>query len=110
VVKGSDTAAFLQDSLAKLGLTPKEYNEFIVYWLPRMQNHPYNFIRFLGREYTDTAPLTITPKPDSMLRVFMAFKPLQTPIKVRMQSLQPFRRHGFAAVEWGGTELRASFP
>ena len=29
-VKGSDTAAFLEDALAKLGLTRREANEFIV--------------------------------------------------------------------------------
>ena len=33
-VKGEDTVAFLQEKLAFLGLTPREYNEFIVYWLP----------------------------------------------------------------------------
>ena len=31
VVKGSDTAAFLREKLAYMGLTPREYNEFIVY-------------------------------------------------------------------------------
>ena len=40
VVRGSDTAAFLREKLAYMGLTPREYNEFIVYWLPRMQNNP----------------------------------------------------------------------
>ena len=40
VVKGSDTAEFLQNILAETGLTPKQYNEFIVYWLPKMQENP----------------------------------------------------------------------
>ena len=31
VVKGEDTAEFLQEKLAALGLLPEEYNEFIVY-------------------------------------------------------------------------------
>lgn len=105
VVKGSDTAAFLQDKLAALGLTPKEYNEFIIYWMPKMQANPYNFIRFLGTEYTDHAVLDITPKPDSVLRVFMAYKPLSEPVIVKEQKLPPFSRHGFTVVEWGGTEM-----
>ena len=37
VVKGSDTVTFLQEKLEYLGLTPKEYNEFIVYCMPQMQ-------------------------------------------------------------------------
>ena len=36
VIPGADTAAFLEDALAKLGLTEREANEFIIYWLPRM--------------------------------------------------------------------------
>ena len=39
-VKGEDTAAFLEDALSKLGLNRKEANEFIVYWLPLMEQNP----------------------------------------------------------------------
>ena len=45
-VPGEDTAAFLESSLEKLGLTRREANEFIVYWLPRMQSNPFNLISF----------------------------------------------------------------
>ena len=106
VVKGSETQAFLQTKLAALGLTPREYNEFIVFWLPKMEHNPYNFVQFVGSEYTDMAPLKISPAPDSMLRVFMAFKPLKQAISVTPQVIQPFERKGFSVVEWGGTELR----
>jgi hypothetical protein len=105
VVKGSETAAFLQEKLAYLGLTPKEYNEFIVYWLPKMQESAYNLITFQGSAYTDNAKLNITPKPDRILRVFMAYKPLSKPITVPEQTLTTFERKGFTVVEWGGTEL-----
>ena len=45
-VAGADTADFLREKLAEIGLTPREYNEFIVYWLPKMQDNPYNLISF----------------------------------------------------------------
>lgn len=105
VIKGSDTKDFLQTTLAKMGLTAKEYNEFIVYWLPKMEHNPYNFIQFVGDAYTQSAPLTITPTPDSVLRVFMAYKPLDQYEAVTPQQIQPFARKGFSVVEWGGTEL-----
>lgn len=105
VVKGSDTKAFLQEKLAELGLTPREYNEFIVFWLPRMEKNTYNFIQFVGKEYEESAPLSITPKPDSILRVFMAFRPLDIYKEVTPQEIKPFVRKGFTVVEWGGTEL-----
>ena len=102
VVRGSDTAAFLREKLAYMGLTPREYNEFIVYWLPRMQDNPWNLIAFQGKNYTDSAPLTVTPEPDSVLRVFMAYRPLATPVAVPPQELTLFVRRGFTLVEWGG--------
>lgn len=106
VVAGKDTMKFLQTTLARMGLTPKEYNEFIVYWLPKMQDNKYNLITFAGKEYTDSAKLEITPQPDALLRVFMAFKPLSTEIRIKMPAIKQFVRKGFTVVEWGGTELQ----
>jgi hypothetical protein len=106
VVKGEDTAEFLREKLEYMGLTPKEYNEFIVYWLPQMKENPYNLITFQNAIYTDNAKLEIKPEPDSILRVFMAFKPLAKPVTVREQTLEPFVRQGFTVIEWGGTIIR----
>jgi len=103
VVKGEDTAAFLQEKLAAIGLTPKEYNEFIVYWLPQMQDNTYNLITFQDEEYTDSAVLTIVPEPDSILRVFMVYTPLEQYMEIEPQILPEFHREGFTAVEWGGS-------
>jgi len=105
VVKGEDTVEFLQDKLSFMGLMPKEYNEFIVYWLPKMQSNAYNLITFQGKDYTDSAELVITPEPDSVLRIFMAFKPLNKPVEIEEQVLETFARTGFAVVEWGGCIL-----
>ncbi len=104
-VPGADTAAFLEDALSRLGLTRREANEFIVYWLPRMEANPYNLIAFQAEDYTNHARLTVTPEPDSLLRVFMAWKPLEAPADLPAQELPPFKRTGFTVVEWGGAEL-----
>ena len=47
VVKNEDTLSFLQEKLAYLGLTPREYNEFIVYRRPLMKKYERNLISFL---------------------------------------------------------------
>nr|WP_326210415.1 hypothetical protein [uncultured Oscillibacter sp.] len=104
-VPGADTAAFLEDALSRLGLTRREANEFIVYWLPRMEANPYNLIAFQAEDYTNHARLTVTPEPDSLLRVFMAWKPLEAPAGLPAQELPAFNRTGFTVVEWGGAEL-----
>ena len=105
-VAGADTADFLREKLAEIGLTPREYNEFIVYWLPKMQDNPYNLISFQSECYTDTAKLDIDPTPDSVLRIFMAWKPLHRAQNIEPQTFTPFARDGFTVVEWGGTEIR----
>ena len=104
-VAGEDTADFLRKTLAEIGLTPEEYNEFIVYWLPRMQENAYNLISFQAGRYTQSAALTVTPEPDSVLRVFMAWKPLERPQEIEPQEFAPFLREGFTVVEWGGAEV-----
>lgn len=104
-VAGADTADFLRETLAEIGLTPREYNEFIVYWLPRMQENAYNLIAFQYGRYTDAAKLTIEPEPDSLLRVFMAWKPVEQPVEIEPQTFPVFARDGFTAVEWGGVQV-----
>lgn len=101
-VRGVDTAAFLEESLEKLGLTRKEANEFIIYWLPVMERNPYNIISFQQEAYTDVAELEITPKPDTLIRVFMTWKPAEEFVELPPQELTAPERTGFTVVEWGG--------
>lgn len=104
-VTGKDTAVFLERALAQLGLTEKEANEFIIYWLPRMESNAYNLVSFQSEAYTDSAELTIDPAPDTVIRVFMAWKGLDQPEKITPQELTAVERNGFTVVEWGGAEV-----
>ena len=70
-----------------------------------MENNAYNLISFQSEVYTDNAELTISPEPDSVLRVFMAWQPLEEKIEIEEQELQSFERTGFTVVEWGGTGI-----
>lgn len=105
-VAGSDTESFLKEKLTYMGLTEEEMNEFIVYWLPLMEHNEYNLVAFQGNAYTDSAKLNISPAPDSMLRVFMAYVPLDNAVDIEPQQLESFERKGFTVVEWGGSEIR----
>ena len=51
------------------------------------------------------AALSITPEPESLLRVFMAWKALDAPVDLPAQTLPHVDRSGFTVVEWGGTEV-----
>ena len=105
-VRGEDTAKFLEQALEKLGLTRREANEFIVYWLPLMEQNPYNIISFQTDIYTDAAKLQIDPAPDTVIRVFMAWKAAESFVEVPAQELTAPARTGFTVIEWGGTEVK----
>jgi len=105
-VAGEDTAAFLEETLEKLGLNRKEANEFIVYWLPLMEQNPYNLISFQTDVYTDAAELQIDPAPDTLIRVFMTWKAADTFVRLPAQELTATERTGFTVIEWGGTQIQ----
>ena len=107
VVKGEDTIKFLEEKLEILGLSEREANEFIIYWLPKMENNKYNFIRFqTEEEINKNMPLNITPNPDTIIRIIMEFKGLDKEIMVKEQELKTPTRDGFVVVEWGGMEIK----
>ncbi len=105
IVAGKETASFLEDKLAYLGLNRREANEFIMYWLPRMENNAYNFIHFSGKQYEELAELEITPKPETIIRVMMLTQPLKSRMDYPLQDLSTLKktRKGFTVVEWGGS-------
>ncbi len=106
-VAGAETEAFLRKVLPEAGLLPREYNDFITYWVPRMQKNRYNLIHFAGEQYEALAPLKVTPTPDRILRVHMVYQPLDTPVELPPQTFEPFERSGFTVVEWGGSSAQS---
>ena len=107
VVKGEDSAKFLEEALKILGLNYKEAEEFIVYWIPKLEANKYNYIRFAEEdEINKNMPLEVSPSPDTTIRVMMTYKGLDKPISVKKQKLTKKERKGYTLVEWGGSEIK----
>ena len=104
-VRGEDTAEFLEQALEQLGLTRREANEFIVYWLPLMEQNTYNVIAFQTNVYNEVAKLNINPVPDTLIRVFMTWYSSDVMVEMPEQELSAPQRQGFTVVEWGGTRI-----
>lgn len=106
VVKGVDTSEFLEEKLAILGLSEREANEFILYWLPKMEHNLYNYIYFATSEEIEKyMPLQVKPAPDTIIRVMMEFQPMSEKKEIKEQILTPVERKGFTVVEWGGSKI-----
>lgn len=107
VVKREDTVKFLEEKLAILGLNDREAEEFIIYWLLKLQENEYNYIRFASMdEINENMPLEFSQQPDTLIRILMTYKGLNAPIQVKEQNLEKIERKGFIAVEWGGSEIK----
>ena len=111
VVAKKDTVSFLEEKLEILGLNEHEAEEFIIYWLPELLKSDYNYIRFASQsEIEEIMPLTVTPTPDTTIRILMYFTGLDYEMKINEQKLTPVTREGFTIVEWGGVELNSVMP
>jgi hypothetical protein len=103
----------LETLLPLLGLNKKETSQFVEYWTKVLPKSPYYFIGIIPTTNLDTiAPLTITPKPETVLRVSLYFQALENQLHVPPPHLPITIRSGFTAVEWGGivkTDKNKSF-
>ena len=108
VVERGEVETFLRETLARIGFVGREIDEFVAFWLPRMQATPFYKIGFHGTDVMNQiAPLTLSQEPDAVLRVLMDFTELSAAIPEHAPlSIPTFERKGFTVVEWGGVIRR----
>lgn len=103
VVKRADAIKTIRSQLTQQGLNAKESNDFVEYWQDRIPNKPYiRLTWFNTAQLNELAPLWISPRPDTMLRVFLDMSGYDTQISIPKQKLSSTPRQGFTVVEWGG--------
>ncbi|HSX09806.1 MAG TPA: hypothetical protein VLF93_06650 [Candidatus Saccharimonadales bacterium] len=106
VIPTKDLVQNLNGVLSQLGLIGAEKEEFISYWLPKLQtlNSPYIFFSVLSPSVKDAIDhVVITPTPDTQIAFIAYFKPVSTPNYGSPLILPPTpKRIGFTSVEWGG--------
>ena len=105
IINEENAEKFLEEKLDILGLNEKEKTDFITYWLPVLLRNKISLCSFQTKKFFDTIELNVTPKPDSMIRIFLAIKKLDEPVNIKEQKLDSVERKGFTVVEWGGSKL-----
>jgi hypothetical protein len=109
IVNSDTVVQFLENSLTTVGLNSIEQADFITYWGPRLQQNKLNVIHFEFNEGYDKhiSKMEITPKPESLIRIFMVFKSCNGLAEnlINPQHIPTYVRKGFTVVEWGGTQL-----
>lgn len=103
VVKHADAVSTIQKQLKQQGLNQKEIADFMLFWSDKIPSKPYVRISWLTTTQMNyLAPLYISPKPDTVIRVFLDMDGYDTPISLPPQKLSSIPRRGFTVVEWGG--------
>ena len=107
VVPTNQVSLAIKSDLIKQGLNVQEIKDFLEFWLPRMPKTPYVRLSWLNTEQMNQlAPLHITPRPDTMIRVFLDFTGQSTATTTLLpQTLTALPRDGFTVIEWGGLLL-----
>ena len=105
IVTEENAQKFLEEKLEILGLNEKERADFIVFWLPHLIKNKISLCSFQSKKFFDDFELNITPKPDTLIRIYLCIKKLDSPINVKEQKLESVERKGYTAIEWGGYKL-----
>lgn len=94
---------WMNNTLKELGLNEKESKDFKVFWLDFLPIANYYEIKLLSKEYLDlNMGLIIDPKPETIIRVMLAFSPYQNAVEIDTPLITTPIRSGFTVVEWGG--------
>ena len=110
VVQTDTLVTFFENTLTAAGLNQTEQTDFITFWAPKMKQHQWVFIQFLqGGDYEKwISAMQINPEPESLIRLFMLYVPLQSDqpeFFITPQEIAKTERSGFTVVEWGGSEI-----
>lgn len=101
VIPADGREAAFEEILSQYGLNDTEIQDFCDFWCEKLdEGCDYAMYPQLNDTVDSAMPVTITPKPDSTLRVWFAFVKNETPESV--PEIEEFEREGYSAVEWGG--------
>ncbi len=102
VVRQSQVASFLRETLPRYGLNAQETQDFMDFWLPKFTGAPYYRLSFLINDWNKAVPLNVSPAPQTTIRLFMDWQRLAGPIDLVTPKIETPTRDGFTLVEWGG--------
>lgn len=103
-VKNSGLEGFFRSNLSAYGFAGKEIEDFIEWWIPRLDAGCYDIYPQTAKEIDPVVKLNFSMIPDSLQRLSYAVKEapackehLAEPV------IEPFERTGFSILEWGVT-------
>jgi hypothetical protein len=108
VVRKDQIGLEITKQMYHMGFSEKETSDMLAYWQPYLlhKNAPYYRLSFIQTaEMNRFIPMKVIPQPDSVLRMFLDWEPLEEKVSIEPQNIVPVKREGFVYVEWGGLKF-----
>lgn len=103
VIKNENLETFFGQNLTETGFIEKEIDEFIEYWIPRLNKFDYYALYPQYKSEIDKLiELKISQKPDNILRLFYVIDGMNKKINLTEPTIPEFNRVDFVVTEWGG--------
>ena len=104
-VTKDNAISFLEEKMDFMGFTNRETDEFIMYWLPILENNGQSLVYFeQTEERNEECPLGFSVEPTTLIRTIIHIKKVDEPTNIQEQQLIHQERTGFTVTEWGGAE------
>lgn len=103
IIEKSELESFFTANLSDYGFYGQEINDFIDYWIPKLDNYKYYSIcPQTSVLINNVIELSFSKQPDNILRLFYVIKGYdKLPNKLIEPSITTFDREGYFVTEWG---------
>ena len=104
-VTKDNAISFLEEKMDYMGFTNRETDEFIMFWLPILENNEKSLVYFeQTEERNEECPLEFSVEPETLIRTIIHIKKVDGPTNIQEQQLIHQERTGFTVTEWGGSQ------
>lgn len=103
IIEKMELETFFRDNMIEYGFEGQEIEDFIDYWIPRLDDFLYYSVFPQTSEIIDNViELEFSKQPDNMLRLFYVVKGYN---QIQEELIEPtidsFNREGYFVTEWG---------
>jgi hypothetical protein len=94
---------FFRQNMAEYGFKGSEIDDFIEYWIPRLDDYLFYLIYPQTKSIIDDViQLDFSKQPENILRLFYVIKGQnQLQDKLTVPTIESFKREGYFVTEWG---------
>lgn len=103
IIKTDELESFFRKNMNDYGFKNNEIDDFIEYWIPRLNDYPYYTIYPQTKNLINSViTLDFSKQPDNLLRLFYVVKGNnQIQDKLIEPTIANFERTGYFVTEWG---------